>query len=247
MFKLRNLALSSLIISGSLLLSSLGLSAHAMNFFETHQFTGDEAKTKLTFTDMGDGKTVQVKIDVLRSASGNIGDLRGVFFNIKDADNAFLNGLEASYITGVGGSASDTGITKTVKDQDNVSNLGNGVNLTGGGQSYKFDVGYQIGKDNGNSLNTSATLSLFHADGLTMADFADESIGIRLKSVGSGPNGGGGSSKLQAFAPENLSAPEQLSIVSSAPGPVDIPEPTALVALGFMGLGFLKAKRKPVA
>lgn len=123
-------------------------------------------------TEVGGNLKFDVKV---LETGGQIGDLRGLFFNLDDD----CTGLS---VTGddVTGSGQDT------------RNLGNGVNLNGSGAG-NFDIGVKlgtpgIGKDD--IQETSFTVSC--DEGLTLDALAGQLFGVRLTSVGEpgGPRDG---------------------------------------------------------
>lgn len=131
--------------------------------------------TKVTLEEQPDG-SIKVTVDVLDS-TGQIGDLRGFFF--ETADESLLSQLS---ITGA-----DVGEVKI--DANNVTNVGNGVNLNG--EVVKnfgaFDVGVEIGTPGASPDDIRSTMfTISHAGGqkLEADDFSFTDFGIRLTSVG---------------------------------------------------------------
>lgn len=241
-FTLRNLALSSMIISGGFLLSSFDLSASAASFrLDTNDASwGDDIAVDFNLTQV-DANTVKFDVNV-DETTGITGDLRGVFFNFDDAN---LSGL------GFGSSLSSN-VSLTKIDADNPfselnAGQGNKININGGG-GHAFMGGLIVGTSGGLKGGSDdfqdTFFTLTRADGLSIDDFQGENFGVRLQSVGA--NGSrGGSSKVAGTAdwsPEVLFTQD----VDVDP-PMDIPEPTALAALGLMGFGLLKTKRRSAA
>lgn len=129
--------------------------------------------TEVVLTDLGDGN-IQVSLEVLEGddpdATGQIGDIQGLFFDI--GNESLLGGMT---VTG-------TDVTGSEFDANSVSNLGNGVNMNG--QSDPFDGGVRIGTQGIGKDDIQETTFILHADGLTLVDFSGQEFGLRLTSVG---------------------------------------------------------------
>ncbi|MBD2301048.1 hypothetical protein, partial [Nostoc sp. FACHB-190] len=166
--------------------------AAAMSFTTTN-FTGSSLQAKYTLDDSiaGAGK-VQFKVEFITDSTyKNIGDIRGVFFDIKD--NYLLSGLK---VTGLSG----TDITKT-----EYSNLGllesvGQAGLNGDGNTHKFDFGIEIGDNGlkgGEDDFRTATFVLSHDKAaLSLDQFFGQEFGLRATSVGVAGSSREGSSKL---------------------------------------------------
>ncbi len=114
----------------------------------------------------------EIRVDLSVGEDGDIGDLRGFFLNIED--ESLLNGLS---VTG-------DEVTGSQFDANNVSNLGHGVNMNG--EAGEFDLGILLGT-NGISQDDlqQVSFTLGHeSENLSVEDFAGESFGVRLTSVG---------------------------------------------------------------
>ncbi|MGJ3249576.1 MAG: hypothetical protein ACFE0J_00385 [Elainellaceae cyanobacterium] len=192
--------------------------------FDVYNFTGDSAKAKITLTEVDEG--VKFAVDVVPSP--NIGDLRGVFFNV--ADDSLLSGLS---ITG-----SNLGALQF--NANNVINLGGGATLSGysGGN---FDAGVEIGKSGigkGDDFQ-SAMFTVSHSSAvLTLEQFANQYFGVRITSVGLSGTARSGSSKLAGQAPVLTEEPH----VSEEP--TEAPEPSAALALGVVAIGAQRFRRQ---
>lgn len=139
--------------------------------------------TEVVLTQLENGD-IRVDLEVLEGddpdATGQIGDINGLFFNI--ADDSLLNGMTVS----------GADVTGSQFAAGSVNNLGNGVNMEGaqegetGETENGFDAGISIGHSgigHGDDIRaTSFTLS--HPDGLSLEDFNGEVFGLRLTSVG---------------------------------------------------------------
>ncbi|SDC12361.1 hypothetical protein [Ruegeria marina] len=139
--------------------------------------------TEVVLTQLENGD-IRVDLQVLEGddpdATGQIGDINGLFFNV--ADDSLLNGMT---VTG-------DDVTGSQFAAGSVNNLGNGVNMHGTqeGETSEtangFDAGIAIGHTGiggGDDIRaTSFTLS--HPDGLSLEDFSGEFFGLRLTSVG---------------------------------------------------------------
>lgn len=195
-------------------LISLGLAAASLAFapgqakadsitFDASPKTGDPASVNVTLDDTSNPGSITVTVNVVPEAkTGNIGDINGVYFNLPD-------GVGPVTVSGVSGGP----VNLANSDLDgNAGNLGDGVNMQGGGGDTSFDVGIRIGVSGGinggdDYQTTTFTVS---AAGLSLSSFSSQSFGIRLKSVGPVDGSRNGSSKVA----ETITAP----IVVTNPG-----------------------------
>jgi hypothetical protein len=188
--------------------------------FNVFNFTGDTAQAKVTLTEID--QAIQFEIDVIPSP--NIGDLRGVFFNI--ADDSLISGLS---VTG-------NNLGNTQFSAGSVINLGGGATLSGYANG-KFDAGIEIGKagiGKGDDFQ-SAAFTLSHTSAvLTLSQFANQFFGVRITSVGELGSSRDGSSKLAGVVPTPPDDSEE---------PTEVPEPGAALALGLVGIGAWRLKR----
>lgn len=137
----------------------------------TFKFIGDVA-VEITVTEV-DGNLV-FTVEVL-DETGQIGDLRGLFF---DLDDDSLTGLK---IFGVDVTSQET----------NTKDLGQGNNMNGGGRG-NYDVGVGFGTPGiGQDDIQTTTFTLSADQDLSLDDLA-ENFGVRLTSVGEegGPRNG---------------------------------------------------------
>ncbi len=178
----------------------------------TTPFTGTDAAVRITLTEQGDDILVTATVEQ------GIGDLRGIFLDF--VDDSVLEGLSV------------TGDDVTGFDTGNVIDVGQGANVHGGGTPCPCDLGVEIGtpgigKDD--FLSTSFVIS-HETLGLTLGYFSEQSVAVRMTSVGPDEFSRGGSSKLSGQFPENT---------------IPIPEPTTalLFALGLGSLGFARGRR----
>ena len=151
-----------------------------------HPFTGDDTEVRIILDDASDPGAIEVRIEV----TGAIGDIRGVFFDF--VNDALLGGLSV------------TGEHLTSYSIDSVRGQGPGNNLNGGGSPCPCDLGIEIGTPGiGVDDIQATTLWITHADGLDLAAFSGQDVGVRLTSVGSNREG---SSKLGGVVPEPSTA-----------------------------------------
>jgi hypothetical protein len=145
--------------------------------FNLSAVTGDLAEATITLTELDNG-ALQVDVSLL---NGTIADLQGVFINI--ANESLVSGLS---VTG-------SDITDVKFAVNGVTDLGDGVNLNG--TKTTFDGGVQIGTSGiGADDIAQTTFILDHAtQDLSIADFINQTFGVRLTSVNADREG---SSKL---------------------------------------------------
>jgi len=196
--------------AGLLACAVLGTAADAPALsFETlaTPFTGSDTAVRITLTEAGGDIVFTLSVEE------GLADLRGVFFDI--ANDVLLAGLSASgeFVTGFFATG-------------DVIDLGHGGNLHGGGTPCPCDIGVElgtpgIGKDDIQS--TSFVLS-HNTESLSLADFSEQLIGVRVTSVGD-EDSREGSSKLRGTLP-----------------PIPEPSTALLLTLGVAGLA---ASRRP--
>ncbi|MDX1780096.1 MAG: hypothetical protein R3256_02145 [Thalassovita sp.] len=133
-----------------------------------------ELDIELTLTEVYNEDTglTEIRVDLSVGEDGDIGDLRGLFLNIED--ESLLNGLS---VTG-------DDVTGSEFNANSVGDLGKGVNMNG--QGGKFDLGVMLGTNGiGDDDLQSVSFTLSHdSEDLEVEDFAGESFGVRLTSVG---------------------------------------------------------------
>lgn len=146
--------------------------------FELTDFTGDNAAIDITLNDSINPSAITVTTAVDSSATGNIGDIRGIFFNLINDPGLTLGDISGADIT---------------DKETNTSNTGGGnvVNPAG-----PFDFGLEIGTPGIGSDDIQSTTFLIDDVGglLTLADFG--TFAGRLTSVGPAGSTRSGSSKL---------------------------------------------------
>jgi len=134
-----------------------------------------DVNVEVTLTELENGD-MQVDLEVLTGdnpeATGQIGDLRGLFFDIDD--ESLLDGL----------SVSGDDVTASDFDANSVTNLGNGANLNG--QHHSYDGGVEIGTQgaSGDDIQSTSFVLSHDTEDLSLEDFAEQQFGLRLTSVG---------------------------------------------------------------
>lgn len=186
--------------------------------------TGADALTIDTVTEpfTGTGTAVRVELteeggDIRVTATVTLGlaDLRAVYLDIVNDD--LLGGM----------SAEGEFVTSSQFLANGVINLGRGSNLHGGGTPCPCDIGVQLGTPGIGKDDILSTTFLLHANvPLTLADFANQLVGVRVTSVGPDPNSRGGSAKLS----ETIPVPE--------------PNPALLTAIGLGALAYANRRRR---
>ncbi len=213
--------MKSILIVGIVLIAMLAFSetGHAASItYNLDPFTGDSAAAEITVDDDTAG-FFSVSVQVLpETNTGNIGDITGIFFNLSDEIT------ESDITVTTGGSIIDF--------ENNTQNLGEGVNLNGGGSDNpgSFDVGLQFSGFSVDDIQlVEFTIDLSDFDTLTLDDF--DGFGLRLQSVGVDGSDRNGSSKM--------------SVSSTVPEPATV----VLLGIGILGLagGEIRRRRKKKA
>jgi hypothetical protein len=227
---------------GFYLLNSAFSSAQAASLtFTLDEFTGTNAQVNITLDDaIAGANAVRVTAAVESKKTGTIGDIVGLFFNLKD--NSLIPNLTLTPVAQTPGNPLTVSTTKGVNKlfldnsgstKDNIKAVDKNVNLNGGGETRDFEVGVQIG--DGGLKGTSDDYQFVSFDlkatGLDLVDFSKESFGVRLQSVGFGKNREG-SSKLEGNIPPYSPPPPKPPIT-------EIPEPNTTTAIALFSLGLL--------
>ena len=151
-------------------------------------FTGDYAEARIVLDDAaGDPGEIQVTVELTQ----NLGDIRGVFFNVA-LEPAELDGLFAygsPYVTSFA--------------YGDVCNLGFGSNLYGGGTPCPCDFGVEIGTPgmSADDIQTVTFTLAHHSLLLDLGLFYEQSVGLRLTSLDLEVEGREGSAKLKGVFP----------------------------------------------
>ena len=166
----------------------------------TFTIEGD-VNTQIILTEDGHGG-IEVSVDVLagddEDATGQVGDIRGLFFDLQDpklADGISVTGDD---------------VTDSMFSSDgSVSDLGNGANVSGGGRDG-FDGGVEFGHQGlrgGNDDIQETVFTLSHPGGQSLEDFAGSNFALRLTSVGEQGSDREESLKLEGQCPEGDTPP----------------------------------------
>lgn len=157
-------------------------------------FTGSSLSASVEIDDAADPGNLVITLSV--DDGGNIGDLRGIFFQV--SDESLLDGL----------SVSGDEVTSSAFSADNVINLGEGSNLNGGGSPCFCDIGIEFGSPGiGKDDIQSVTFTLSHdSESLDISLFEDQDFGVRATSVGDAGGSRNHSSKLIGVVPEPSTA-----------------------------------------
>lgn len=135
---------------------------------KTNTNTQDYPTVSLNLKEVAGG--VEVKVNVVPSAAGWTGDLRGVWFNLPNASNVTVTPVSGGPITGI------TGAKNATK-----GGVGNSAELTG--MKATFNLGVEIGSQ-GIAKGDDFQTTTFKLSGVSLADFSSDIIGTRLMSVG---------------------------------------------------------------
>jgi hypothetical protein len=170
-------------------------------------FTGSDIEVELTLSDDSDDGRIHGRLEVI----DGIGDLRGLFLDI--SDTSFLGGLLV------------TGDQVTDFETGDVTNLGKGNNLNGGGTPCPCDIGVGFGSPGigWNDVQLALFIISHETEDLNLDLFVNQLAGARVTSVGDDEySSREGSSKLYGVVPE--------------------PSTAALLLLGLLGLGTTKSR-----
>jgi len=157
---------------------------------QDHFLVEGDVNVGVSMIELDDG-SIQVTLDVL-SDTGEIGDLRGLFFSLND--DSLTDGLT---ITGAD-------VTNTQTDANSVTNLGSGTNMNGAvvHEAGKFDAAVEFGTEgmSDDDIRTTTFIISHDSEALTLEDFAGQPVGIRLTSVGEEDGDREASLKLLGYA-----------------------------------------------
>ena len=211
MLTLRRSLLAGLLI-GSLL--GIASTASALSFDTiTEPFTGTDTAVRVELTEEGGD------IRVTATVTLGLADLRAVYLDI--ANDELLGGM----------SAEGEFVTSYKFSANGVIDLGHGSNVRGGGTPCPCDIGVELGTPGIGKDDILSTSFLLHASSpLSLADFAEQLVGVRVTSVGPDPDSRGGSAKLAGKLPDTVPVPE--------------PNPALLIAIGLGALGFESRRRR---
>ena len=202
---------SSLIASTVLIASSVPAKADTLQINladATNTNTQNYPTVKVTLDDTSNPGQITVKVDVVPGATGYIGDLRGVYFNLAGVSNLAINPVSGGPLT-------------ATSTNGNFNSFSNSADLQGTQQS--FNVGAEIGTQGiaggEDYQSTSFTIS---GSGLSLSSFTSQSIGVRMMSVGSPTGNRDYSSKTLGVAPATVTVtnppvPEQPVVQNPVP------------------------------
>jgi hypothetical protein len=179
----------------------------------TEPFTGTDTAVQVVLSEEGGD------IRVTATVTLGLADLRGVYLDI--GNDALLGGM----------SADGEFVTSSRFLADHVIDLGHGSNLHGGGTPCPCDIGVELGTPGIGKDDIETTSFLLHASApLTLADFTDQLVGVRVTSVGPDADSRGGSAKLAGRLPDTVPVPE--------------PTPGLLTAVGLGVIGYAGRRRR---
>ncbi len=154
---------------------------------------------------------VEVKVNVIPSAAGWTGDLRGVWFNLPNASGVSVSGIGGGPVTGITGASNAT--------RQGVSNS---AELTG--MKASFNLGVEIGAQ-GIAKGDDFQSATFKLSGVSLADLSSDIIGVRMMSVGPEGNRSYSSKTGSAAIPGNNDSGTTGSTGSPTPPAPVAPEP----------------------
>ncbi len=158
----------------------------------TDNFGTDPIQVDVTIEEMGDDLkfTVTLVPDTI-DGTNNIGDIRGIFFDV--SDDSIINTLS---VTGAD-------VTDSEFQANSVINFGGGNNLN---PADPFDAGLTIGTPGMGNDDIQTTMFVLSSSTtvLTLDFVNNERLGVRATSVGPANSGREGSSKIAGivFVPE---------------------------------------------
>jgi hypothetical protein len=135
----------------------------------------------VTITITENAGNLEFSVSIVPGPNGEIGDIRGVFFNV--ADPSVLGGL---HVTGAN-------VTDSQFSNDNVSNLGNGANIN----PNVFDAGVELGTPGISKDDIQTThFTLSGAAPLSLSLLNNVEFGARITSTGAADGPREGSEKI---------------------------------------------------
>jgi hypothetical protein len=177
---------------------------------KTNENTKDYPTVRVNLKEVAGG--VEVSVNVVPSAAGWTGDLRGVWFNLPNASGVIVSGVSGGPVTGITGASNAT--------KQGVSNSGE---LTG--MKASFNLGVEIGSQ-GISKGDDFQSATFKLSGVSLADFSSDMIGARMMSVGPAGNRSYSSKTGSAAIPGNNDSGTTSSTGGSTPPAVVEPPST---------------------
>jgi len=168
---------------------------------KTNENTKDYPTVSVNLKEVAGG--VQVSVNVVPSAAGWTGDLRGVWFNVPNASGVSVSGIGGGPVTGITGASNAT--------KQGVSNSGE---LTG--MKASFNLGVEIGSQ-GIAKGDDFQSATFKLSGVSLADFSSDMIGTRMMSVGPEGNRSYSSKTGSAAIPGNNDSGTTTSTPSPTP------------------------------
>ncbi len=139
---------------------------------KTNTNTQDYPTVSVNLKEVAGG--VEVSVNVVPSAAGWTGDLRGVWFNLPNASGVTVSSISGGPITGITGASNATN-----------KGVSNSADLTG--MKASFNLGVEIGSQ-GIAKGDDFQTATFKLSGVSLADFSSDMIGTRLMSVGPAGN-----------------------------------------------------------
>jgi hypothetical protein len=150
-------------------------------FIISTSFSGPAGNVAITLKTLDDKSGVEITVTSNPAPGTNyIGDIRGVFFHVKDDNVDKIKTQTAPQIRGQN-VPSINGFV--IGPANSVQKVANDVIMNGDANKHKYDVGVQIGTQGIGKDDIRTTT--FIVKGLTTADFTSATeFGVRLTSVG---------------------------------------------------------------
>ena len=208
--------------------------------FNLVDFSGTGVDVNLVLTDVVDpggntGNFLEAFLEV-DTSTGVTGDLFGLFLALDENNLAptfnINNYLNETDFANLGGTSYVIGADVTGVGSGTNAGGGNNINGIPLNSTTFIDLNFTFGTSGSSSgLLTSTSVYLRDLDVFDVL-----AAGARLQTVGSVPNGGGGSAKLFGY-PDGFPPPN--------PDPDAVPEPATLTLFGaaLVGLAFMRKRR----